>query len=565
MTPPTRVTFIKYQPSDRSSRDRESQRSKARSHAAQIGHQRLRLKSSFRQHGSSEIGVAQRPGQTLIPFRLRRLPILTPSSPDASHTVSNDSSPDTVSCVEDLLSPSQLPEAIYYDSDQQQYHHNCRPQDDAGEEQTHTSVVATLPSRSHHRERFPFKISILNEGFTGLRTDPFSCIPGAKTSHALSAIDFYTQIISPANDTVCYIFNVSNVYASFLESLQDETFVDAGYGVVQFLKEQAHTPGSPPSVHTLKYKGRALVKIRDRLSKPVGVVDDVTIFAMIFLAALNRALQNIEEHEIHRRSIALIVAQQGGLQSLRNGSAVKGYLMHYDTFWAMETGETMFPGERRPHQPIYPDYPFSTAMGTFVTKLPQGFQKLVVEGVLSYDILSILSRATYITRLSNRERFELLTRTRRSMNQYNDFWEASPCLSILDDSDPLLETLLSLTLICYSFMAFESRSYPTPLRGSRARATRCIASYSPRSEAEEKCLIWMWIVITDSWRMGNRLQGGGAPSLHALQMRFPNFRHVNAVVELGKQFLWTGYLTKSVHLYWDDLVRRSDTSTADCA
>lgn len=555
MTPPTRVTFVKYRPLDRSHRDRESHRSKARSHAAQIGHQRLRSKPSFGQHTPAETGVGQRPGQELIPFRLHRLPILPPSSSDVSNNTSNHSSPDTFPCAQDLPSPSELPEAIYSHTDQKQSYHDSRPEDDARVEQTHTTSVVTTPSfRSDDREKSPFRISILNDGFPGLRTDPFSCIPGAKTREARSAIDFYTQIISPANDTVCYIFNVSNVYASFLESLQDETFVDAGYGVVQSLQEQAHAPGSPPSVHTLKYKGRAMLKIRDKLSKQVGVVDDVTIFAMIFLAALNRALQNLEEHDLHKKNIALIVAKQGGLKSLRNGSTVKGYLMHYDTFWAMETGETMFPGERRPHDPIYPPYPFSPTMGTFVSKLPQGFQKLVIEGVLSYDILSIIARATYITRLSNRERFELLNTTRRSMKQYNDFWEASPCLSILDDSGPLLETLLSLTLICYSFMAFESRSYPTPLRGARARATRSIASYSPRSEAEEKCLIWMWMIITDSWRMGTQLQGGGVSSLRALQVRFPDFRHVNAVAELGTQFLWTKYITNSVHLYWDDLV-----------
>jgi hypothetical protein len=189
-----------------------------------------------------------------------------------------------------------------------------------------------------------------------------------------------------------------------------------------------------------------------------------------------------------------------------------------------------------------------------ITRLPPRLQTLVTKGVLSLNILPLLCRATHLAHLSTRGRFELLSKSRRSTKLYDDFWEACPCLCASDDSCTMLEKLLSLTLVCYSFLAFGSRSYPTALRGSRFEITKKIGTYSPQSQTEEECLIWMWIVIIDSWRLGSRLQPSGISLLFNLQSRFPALRHVSAVTDIANRFIWTGDLNKSVHVYWDDLI-----------
>jgi len=84
--------------------------------------------------------------------------------------------------------------------------------------------------------------------------------------------------------------------------------------------------------------------------------------------------------------------------------------------------------------------------------------------------------------------------------------------------------------------------------------TKEIGSYSPQSQAEEECLIWMWTVIVDSWRMGSRLQPSGISLLLSLQSRFPEARNVSAVISIANRFIWTRDLNSSVHVYWDDLV-----------
>jgi len=274
---------------------------------------------------------------------------------------------------------------------------------------------------------------------------------------------------------------------------------------------------------------------------------------MIFLATLHKSVRNLVAFNLHRKSITMAISKRGGLEALQNGSILKNYLLHYDTFWLMEGGDTMFP-ERHRYQPVYPTHPFSIGLCAFVARLPPGFQRLVTEDALSLDILPLLARATHLTRLSDRDRYELLSETRGRPRRYNDFWEACPCLCASDESCSGLEKLLSLTLFCYCYTAFGSRSYPTPLRGARLKATKKLSSFCSMSETEEACLIWMWIVVTDSWRLGSQLQANGTSLLFNLQSRFPALRDECAVTGIVSQFLWTRDLNNSVGMYWDDLI-----------
>lgn len=514
--------------------------SNARSHAARVGHLRVKSRHKSKDSASPVGRPTEEPGQAVT--SIRRLTVEHPPR-----------LPET-SIIAATQHPLVHPNAI---------NHCClqgeaggdHPQEKTGlQNMTNVSPTQSSLQQSYRTTSFETEVSLDYEGFPGLRTDPFFSIPKARDSRIWSAIDFYIQVICTGNDTICYVFDVSNVYASFLETLQDEVFFDVGVGLALFLQEQICNPGNSPSVYTLKHKGRAIAQIRNKLSKLESTVDDVTLNAMIFLAVLDQGLRNLADHEVHRRNIGLIVSRQGGLESLQNGSMLKGLLLHYDTFWSLETGNTMLPGRCRQYEPLYPTQPFSANLCSFATKRQMGFHQLVVENALSFSILRLLVRATHITNLSPQSRSELLAKTRQSPKRYNDFWEACPCLRTSDTSVSVLEKLLSLTLICYCYIAFGSRSHPTHLRVSRSEASKIIGSYHPRTTAEERCLIWMWIIITDSWRLGSRLQPNGVSLLFDLQSRFPDFRRVNAVPEIANRFLWTPDLNNSVDMYWVDLI-----------
>lgn len=103
-------------------------------------------------------------------------------------------------------------------------------------------------------------------------------------------------------------------------------------------------------------------------------------------------------------------------------------------------------------------------------------------------------------------------------------------------------------------MAFGSRSYLTALRGAQFEVISKIDSYFPLAKTEEECVIWMWIVIIDSWRTVSRLQPGGVSLLFKLQTRLPSLRNVNAAVDVARLFIWARDLNISIHEHWDDLI-----------
>jgi hypothetical protein len=558
MTIPNRFAFIQSLPSGGSRRDQELQQSSVRSHAAIVAHQRLRSRQPPRGGAAASRPKTRTRGKAVLPYHASGLPVPPPSPNDLHSEALTLSRTPWVGSINSPLSPPDSPEDVDYSS---------YPESTGGSQsdQEVENVAYNINSsylRKSWRETSgtfsqpPFNTSLNYKPSPGLRTDPFFCIPSSADARIGLTLDFYSQVLSPSSDAVCYVFNVSNIYASFLEILQDEYFLDAGLSVIQLLHEQARAPGSQPSLQILRHKGNAIAKVREKLSRTAAPVDNVTLFAMVYLAVLEKGMRNSVAHGLHKRNIAATISQRGGLKSLQDGTLLKGSLMQFDTLWALETGATMFPGERRRYDRRYPSHPFSPELCDMITILPSGFHDLATACALSYDVLPVLYRAAHLTSLSTYNRLELLSKTRRSTRMYNDFWEACPCLavSVFECNCSMLEKLLCLTLICYSFTAFGARSAPSALREPKFELTNKIALYSPKSPAEELCVIWMWIVLIDSWRTGNRLQPDGFSLLFNLQQRFPRLRYTENVSACGSQFLWTSELERSVKIYWDDLV-----------
>jgi hypothetical protein len=381
MKAPNQFTFIQGLPPGHSRRAYELQQSNARSHAALVTHQRLKTKTGLKNRALPIKLPSKGHGQDILPFHTLIL-LPEPSSPEEESNeifLVNQSLEEVSSSPDPISLPQRAASVEYYFLQEPIEGRHAKEEDGTLKYTTNTNLTTAFFQQSYLETPHPVKISLSHEGFSGLRTDPFLCIPGSRDNRIGSTIDFYSQVLNPGNDTVCYIFNVTNVYASFLETIQDEYFFDAGLGLIQFLQEQLRAPGSQPSVHTLKHKGNAIAKIRNRLTRSDLSAGDVTIFAMIFLAALDRGMRNSVAHNLHKRNIAVMVSQRGGLKNLRDGSLLKTYLMHYDTFWTMETGETIFPGQRRQYHPVYPTPPFSNELNALINRLPLGFQKLVTE------------------------------------------------------------------------------------------------------------------------------------------------------------------------------------------
>jgi hypothetical protein len=80
-----------------------------------------------------------------------------------------------------------------------------------------------------------------------------------------------------------------------------------------------------------------------------------------------------------------------------------------------------------------------------------------------------------------------------------------------------------------------------------------MAYHQPSTKSEEECVQWMWILVIDLLCMGGAPARNDFSSMLQLQLRYPEFRSVEAVLVLSKKFLWAKAMTESVQSYWRDV------------
>jgi hypothetical protein len=560
MTPPDKFVFVQVQAGE-SQRAKGLRLSSARSHAALITHQRIRSKSHRSPRLNADTQASPNGGvpgvtvQPTLPFRVPRLNSPPPSPEEENPLYGYAPAPGTRILDSYPITPPESPDSGSY-CDGLGLTIQSREIDDQEDPEYAIDDQCFELSALDHNQRWslPAQTPPVLNIFSGIRTDPFHCIPGTVDTRVASTVDFYAQHLSPGNDVVCYVFDVLNIYAWFLDTLSVKHFFDAGMSVVQKLYDGIQNINSPTSSHVLMHRGKAMTQVRQRILKDAVSVDDNTIIAMVFLAVLEKSLGNISAHELHKKNIKMIVSGRGGLKSFLDGSLVKGALLQFDTLWSLESGKTIFPGERRPHDPEFPKHPYPPDLCKIIGSFPSGFEALALEGALSLDVIPLVHRGAYLARLTSSSRYQLLSTKRRLTGRYNDFAEACPALAISGHEGSMLEKLLCTAILCFAYSGFGSRTSASAVRGSRSEMTTKLHLYKPKSAAELDCLIWMFIVAIDAWRIGSQLHPEGLLLLVRLQEAYPAMKNVNAAIAVAKRFLWTSLLDESMRSYWKDLI-----------
>ena len=389
------------------------------------------------------------------------------------------------------------------------------------------------------------------EPSAGLRIDPFFTAPTTRASTDLALIDFFARDIGPINESVSWVFNVANIATGQLEIISRQSFYPTILCILQSMEDQLRNPGSSPSSELLRRKGNAMANVRKELGDQNGTKDDGVLCAILLLAVLEGSFQSNNVREVHRRTLSVIASQRGGLNGFADGSVFKASLMQFDTFWTWETGRTMFPGQRRRHDPVYPSNPASLKS---IQDLPVGFRDLFVQGILSFDLLPVLRRAVQFTNVPATKRIDFLLGVRSREKAFNDFWEACPCVGFQNDDYHPLERLLTMSILYFIYGTFEVRAFPTGPGGPAPGLPQRLIAYRAMTQAEDACLQWMWIVAIDILWADTGRRNADSFSMSQLQSRYPQFRSMEAALSVGKNFLWTSAMTISVQSYWRNVI-----------
>jgi len=342
----------------------------------------------------------------------------------------------------------------------------------------------------------------------GTRTDPFGYVPS--TNYGRAVVDYFWQVISPVNQPIYAIFNVTNIFTSYwMELMRHEDYMPAGLAMVGAMMEKMSRSDNRPSREVRANQASAVARLqkkyKDSMDAGRNGMDDIAIITVLALASLARFLGDMGAYETHRLNMREMVRVRGGMNALGQSGLTKCVLQQYDSFWVFETeGTPLFSATRPEHIPVYPAFPLSEDLRDIFTKLPAGFQLLVIKGKISVELFDVLGRAVDA---SNSGILVLApgNMNHTKMRKYNDFVEALPCLSTPDSAKTTIEKDICLATLLYCFHSFTAaRSSVSLYAASRTELTRLLLRTNEQAYSlpEQECLYWICAVCVDSWRQG---------------------------------------------------------------
>ncbi|KIX99138.1 uncharacterized protein Z520_04714 [Fonsecaea multimorphosa CBS 102226] len=391
----------------------------------------------------------------------------------------------------------------------------------------------------------------------GYRKDPFNPIP---ENSCLDALDFYTQHYVPNNAPLYEVFNITNIYNRFpLLLLQHGLSMHAGLCNLLYQFEFFLDPAAKPSQRVYTHLGRALANLRREIKTNGTLPKDISTVLVMNLAVSARSLGDREAHEMHKEQLRLMIQAKGGLDQLGHGGLEKCMMLQWEGMWCWTDGRspTIFPGARlNPSAERYPQYPFDEDIRGLVNQLPGGFQDLAELGILSVPTLEALLRATEeLKRRKNKvpgTNDNVIFEYRR--HRYHDFLQACPCLADSDEH-PTLEKLIVLALILYCSANFCKQRLPTThFAAVSARATVNLTRISMTStDYEKKALVWVFMVVIDSWRSrGGQMRSAGVDLLGLFKQKFPAMKSWKDIANLLSRFLWSEDMENFLSSSWPD-------------
>jgi len=183
-----------------------------------------------------------------------------------------------------------------------------------------------------------------------------------------------------------------------------------------------------------------------------------------------------------------------------------------------------------------------------VAVLPRGFQNLVDEGCLSRDTQRLLARFSHACRYG-------LEFVPKAEQNFPDFAMASPYIT---SPEPSLEKCLTLALICYAHMRWAIA--PNYVAGilchtiSRTKLSQALA-LAPKfaSAVEAECVVWIWLVLIDSYRLqGSVLPQTALSCLGEFKWHYPEWQSWTIVEqEILPNFFWRDEDSVAIKQAWD--------------
>lgn len=354
-----------------------------------------------------------------------------------------------------------------------------------------------------------------------------SSIPGvqpALTEDIDRITSMFWQVTFPSAEHFCKLYRTKNIFTQDFLNLvaADDAFFHLGAAFVKYEYNEIVDSSDKTSSEVLAHKVKTLEIIQQRLKRSGGVLDNVTLAAIMLLPFVEDLSSSMEVSQTHWTAVSRIFARSVKHRSIEDSPHAEYCRLVMDqvsSFCFFHTGINI-----NEIAPTPEDSPSSSPEPTRAAKmqqaqtsgmefvdalvfdrLPHGIKALLSQGAVGSSTVKIASQMDKCLSPNFRDYYYRPDGKPTSEGMTASFiknWGLYDMKPTSVEGEPSIEELLPAAIMVYSARAIGQLSITNSTsRAGRAhlsiRLPQCV---TPRRRDEEYALFWIWTVTVESWQ-----------------------------------------------------------------
>lgn len=398
------------------------------------------------------------------------------------------------------------------------------------------------------------------------------------TNPSLLASDFIpdVQVWAPQHGSAFALEGHPNPYLSLLwpHALKSDVYFEGLVALCRATYLATSGQSARGDRHFVWHKGNVMTKLRARLAHPQQCSDDTTILVVATLGTIDYILGDHSAATAHVSGMRQMMKIRGGI----NGTSpweklLKTNVDAYEALWSflfaadsLSDKAARYDGQilQNAEFPIYMAHPFKPEVCEMLSKLPQGFCDVGLTGVLSLQMIRLLSDfAGMKAKMSDFRRtgqFDVVAR-RKIQTTLEDLHR----LTTLQTTPT--ERFLSHGLVAYCYLLriiyFQDHLngfYETALKALTDIALHQTPSHKP---TDRKCFLWSNMMIGTVLQHGQIRPSGWTSVLRKFFDKYGEARQWKKLERELKLFFFEDDIQDFTKEAYDEAVRRKETGESE--
>ncbi|KIX08411.1 uncharacterized protein Z518_03067 [Rhinocladiella mackenziei CBS 650.93] len=409
----------------------------------------------------------------------------------------------------------------------------------------------------------------------GLQLDPFQTYPIPTTTCVANMAQYFMQVWGPQHGRAFAFDGYPNPYLSLLWpfALQSDLYFEGLIALCRATSLASQGRSAREDNAFAFHRGNVMTKLRARLQNPQECADDTTILTVATLGTIDYILGDHTAATAHVSGMRQMIKIRGVINPTTPWERLlQANVAAYESLWSfLFAADSM--SDDTPRQsgqlvqnaelPIYMTHPFKPEVCEMLSKLPQGFCDIGLTGVLSLQMIRLLSELTsLIARFSVPFMEEHVEMTSRPKMQTT--LEDLHRLSTLQTTQT--ERFLShgLVAFCYllRFIHFQDKLtgfYETALKALTTVALR----QTPTHRApDRRCHLWANMMIATALQNGQHPPPAWKSVMQQFLDKYYEARQWKKLEKELKTFFWGEKVSELCKEAYDEAVKRNEKPEA---